>query len=206
MAVSWAQLALPVVLVLAVIGSAPLLTPNTWAQLSVATMVVTTSVILIAPFGPWHPRRHWLARELMLPVTRGRFFRQLAWALALDVCLWTMLATALSMFVVYCISGPPTYVLGPYFFVGHAAIMWGMAVLLYGLALLTFGVRYWIPVIVVLGGAWAWFAWSALLWHYHSSHIAPELAAAYQFSLASAAVGLLLAGIAYRRWLAADVA
>ena len=88
----------------------------------------------------------------------------------------------------------------------HISVLWGMAILLYGIGLATFGLHYWIPVLVVLGGAWAWLTWTVIILYCLEHHIGPGTEGVVLFAATSALLGLLLAAWGYRRWVTADVA
>jgi hypothetical protein len=205
-AISPLQLALPVLFVLAmmVVGLA-VHEPG----LGYLPALLTSCVILLAPYGPWQLRRGSLSWEFVHPVTRPQYCRQLAAALALDACLWTCLASAISIGLVVLLffTSEPGEVPPPKFLAGHLAILWGMAALLYGIALATFRFRYWVLLIAALGATWTLAVWIALADIAIRTSGVPEMFVfVCVFSLASAVVGIALAWFAYRRWLEADLA
>lgn len=201
-AVSWSQLALVTLCVAIMMAVAA------WFRGGAAALVavwMATAVMLIMPFGPWNARRHALAIELMRPVARLHYFRELAAALALDVCLWTGLASAISVFAVILAVRPEPGISRWGAIAVYLTVLWGMAVWLYGVALVTLRLRYWIPLIVTLGIVWSLGTWSIFIWRASTVHHTPmTLATPFEWSLFSAAAGLLLAWSAYRRWLEMD--
>ncbi len=214
-AVSWQQFTLPAVVVLGVLGVALMLggtpwgTREGWLGFAMATMFATTSVLVVAPYASWHGRRHWLGRELLRPVTRRKYLRQLAAALAIDVMLWTVLASVLSAAVLYAIFKAGGLHERPEPLIeAHLGVLWSLALALYGIALVTFGIRFWIPTIVMLAGLWAIGFWSAVIRREYQNKFAvgPTWHDLYWFVGASAVLALLLIAAAYRRWLSADLA
>ncbi len=208
-ATSRAQLALAalaVVLLMAVVYFVSEQTPAA-AWLAVT---LSTGLMLIAPYGPWHWRRNCLAGELMLPVARAQYFRELAAAMALDVCLWAGLASAMIIVAhqVWLNFEPkplPGHVSMPWWRLMWAQLitLWGAATFLYGVGLATLRFRYWAPLMALLGIAWT----IAILWAtmlaVNGNGLGAAGAAAVSFFAIS--VGLLLAGISTIRFICTDV-
>ena len=213
-AVSWQQFALPAIVVLGVLvvavmlGGTPWGTREGWLGFAMATMFATTSVMVVGPYASWHGRRHWLGQELLRPVTRREYLRQLAAALAIDVVLWTVLASALSAAVLSAIFKAGGLHERPEPLIeAHLGVLWSLALALYGIALVTFGIRFWIPTIVMLAGLWAVGFWSVVIHreYQNKSAVGPTWHDLYWFVGASAVLAFLLIAAAYRRWLSADL-
>jgi hypothetical protein len=204
-AVSWFSLLVPVVVVVLLTLLGGLFDDlSDWATM---TALITSSVLLISPLGPWHTRRAALGLEFMRPVTRQAFFRQVLLALAGDFCLWTLLSTTIGV-VVFAIVPPFRNVeaRGP-FVLGYVLVIWSMACLVYGVATVTIRWRFWIPVVAAAGVVWCFglfFALAIIGNEFRHGPVRANMPAA--FAVLSFAAGLLLARVGYRRLVAADVA
>jgi hypothetical protein len=178
---------------------------SAWVMLAT---IISSSLLLVTPYGPWHLRRRALAVEFMRPVRRAMFFRQIALALAWDVLAWLVAASLTSLLVFGAFArfwGIDDS--GVRFVIGYYAVLWSMACFLYGLALTTMRWRIWLLMIAVGGMVWIMGMW--LLGVYGATKMGwkppNSLLPVLEFALLSAVVGLLLAWRTYRRWLHADV-
>jgi hypothetical protein len=179
---------------------------SAWAMVGT---IISSAVLLVVPYGPWHLRRRAFGQEFMRPVTRATFFRQIALALAWDVVAWLAAAslTSLVVFAAFArFSGIDQS--GVIFVTGYYAVLWSMAAFLYGLALTTMRWRMWLLVIAVGGMGWflgvSWLGvYGAFKFGWRPMHSVLHV---WAFALLSAIVGLLLAWLTYRRWLRSDVA
>ncbi len=179
-------------------------------------MALSCGLMLLAPFGAWHWRRNSLGCELLRPVTRPQYFRQLAAALAHDVFVWTALASTTTL-VVNCLllvnfwrqPSPSDFhaflLIAPVQFL----IIWGAGVLLFGVSLVTLRFRYWLPLMVGFGVIWT----VVMLWTVglmmalaHRSGITESEWSVLPFALLVVfASATLLAWVAYRRSLESDL-
>jgi hypothetical protein len=171
--------------------------------------ILAVPLMLMAPFSLWHQRRRALSVEFMRPVARAQFFQQLAVALAVDVVLWTALASVLNTVGYAMIDYRGTPHVQIYRFIAcQFCIVWAIAVWLYGVGLATFRFRYWIPMMVGFALAWCFVivpivaAYEANGKHHTGTvPILPVLV----FCLLTAGFGVLMASIAYRWWVASDL-
>ncbi len=205
-ALAWSTLALVVACVLGLMGLAWYGTGN--REYVIPVVLMASVMFLLAPFGPWQLRRQWLSIEMMRPVTRPRFFRELALALAADVVLWTSLISVIVIGTAGLLSDhrPPVSGIGRVGMIVvtslvYLALLWGMACFLYGIALVTLRFRYWIPLIFTLGIAWC----IAFVVAAVNMQPTPREVNVLVFPATSALLGLLLTWIAYRRWLETDL-
>jgi hypothetical protein len=208
-AISWTQLAAPVLAVIAICAVGWLY--DSLSGSAYAAILLVPSVLVIFPYGPWHVRRGALAVEAVRPVARHDFFRQIALAIALDVCVWMLLASIISV----CVSPLARDLVAPEgrhwrFIAGQLAVLWSIALFVYGVALSTIRFRFWLPMIVVITFAWLigiwWlFVWVIEHWRPVNMNRIDSLYVALVFAMFSAYAGACLAFLAYRRWLRMDL-
>jgi hypothetical protein len=206
--VSLAELALSSVVILA-------LMPLAWLALRDAVgawlvMTVGTGLMLFAPFSTWRFRCNKLAMEFMRPAARGSFLRQMLWAMALDFCLWTGVATAVVAIGYLFLVGQPgfSFLLG---LSAHVAAMCSLSVLLFGIGLATLRFRAWMPLFIGLLVVSVFAAGYAMVlvveWHqrWKGNPYLTGYTAVGTFAVVCVAIGLVLTWIAYHRWLTADL-
>jgi hypothetical protein len=201
-AASWVQMA-----IVALVGLA--LSGLTWfASGRVEGALIGAEIVafgmLFIPLNAWHMRRGAMALEFTRPVTRGRFFVEIALALAVDLAAWTVLASALSCLVVYLVlrhEPEPWSVVGI-----QLGFLWVLAILAYGLGLATFRLRYWLPLMVLASLAWVWLTTAGLVLYRLSQGGLPGNFPAYWFAGSAVLTSGLLTLLTLLRWLRADVA
>jgi hypothetical protein len=208
-AISWVQMLLPVLAALAICTVGWLY--GEVAASAGAAILLVPAVLVIFPYGSWHVRRSALSVEFVRPVSRRNFFRQIALAMAFDVCVWMVLASLLSV-CVFPLARNFFMPQGNYwrFMAGHLAMLWAMALFVYGIALTTMRMRFWLPMIAVttfawLIGTWGLFAWVIEHWRPININRDDPLYVILVFAMFSAYVGVVVAYLAYRRWLRTDV-
>ena len=200
--VSAAELVALAVLLIAVVAVVDSLTHDGGAGLFVCSAAGV--VALFVPLDRWRFRCQALSGELMRPVSRERFVRQFLAAMLLDFGLWTLIATALTLFgyattLWFGTRGVPAMI------VQHVVMLWSIALLLYGTALVTLRLRYWVSwmlglfllltmsIFLLTPLLFQWLAWwSATL---HRALVASEFAI----------LGIALIGVTYWRWLRMEV-
>lgn len=211
--ISWTQLLAAALAMLATTGSAAWITGELGAAWLIT--IAATGILLFVPFGPWRQRREMLSIELMRPVTRGVYFRQIALAIACDVSVWLLFAIVLGsvMDALLFVADLPAPAIGSNWqrllvVTGmHQAVVAGMAILLYGLALLTIRVRYWLPWMIGLYAGWSMVLTIATRFAFVASQAGPSthyFAPLFMAAL-SAVSGIVMAWLAYRNWLVQDV-
>jgi hypothetical protein len=183
-----------------------------WGIFAIA---VTSAVLLLVPLSPWHFRRKTMSQELLLPVTREQYFREMTIAMSLDVVRWTAVSSALiaAPFVATLVIDPQA--IGELRFwlqlLAFLSVAWSMAIFIFGVGLATFRLPFWLPIVAAISMVWFFGVWIlamvvgeqlrvALGWR----DVAGWLLA---FFIASTlALGLLLVCFTYRRWVRSEVA
>jgi hypothetical protein len=200
---SWTQMALAFLL------GAALCLISVWLgrdlEAALFGMIITVSVMIIVPFHSWHTRRGTIATEILRPVTRGQYVRQVALGIAWDVFAWTALASVFSLAVVLSIyQWVPTVFRS---FGDHLLFLWAVTAFAYGMGLATIRSRYWLPLMIFMMLAWTLVvAYGVAMAQLHLSgqqvtRVHPPLAFLLAWILASA----VLTGLTLRRWRRADV-
>jgi hypothetical protein len=208
-AISPVHLAVPVIIV-AAFGLIGRFFGSTADWLTLAA-VTTSAVLLLIPLGPWHFRRKTMHYELLRPVTRERYFRQIMAAMAVDVVVWTSLSSCIVYFVYWAnmlsFQRPDER---SNFMLGFLVCIWAIAVFVYGLGVATMRLPFWLPIVAGVTLIWSlgllltcvWIAES--FWHGIQRH-AHAMQPIVWFAVVSVAVGLLLARGTYRHWVSHDV-
>lgn len=204
-AISRLQLAWPLALLLAMCAVGWFF--GAVGEFAVTSTIVSSGLLLVVPYGPWHLRRRSFALELMRPVSRAAFFRQIALALAWDVCVWVAVASLLSVAVFLTLARFAPGDVRLHFFIAYYSVLWSMALFLYGLAVATMRLRLWLLVVAIGGMAWLIGVWLLVITiALEFRHQPSTPATVYACSLVSAVTGLSLAWITFRRWHDLDVA
>jgi hypothetical protein len=202
---SWMQMALAVIIGALFCAAIAWLERHTHAAM--LGVVVTSFVMLIAPFHSWHVRRRTIAAETLWPVTRQQYVRQIALAIARDVFAWTVLASFFSLAIMALMVREKDY--SPLDDFGlYLLFLWSGAVFAYGLGLATMRSRYWLPLMIGLS-----LAWMALVVYIvgkltiHLSRVkgGEDVLVVGAFVAAWILGGLLLARFTLRRWRRADI-
>jgi hypothetical protein len=107
---------------------------------------MATAGLLMAPFAPWHSRRNFMGMELMRPVARAQYFRQLAAALAVDVMVWTCVTLLFCLGIVSIVNWNNVPAWG--LLAVWSAVICGLTVMWYGVGMVTMHLRFW-PVVMV---------------------------------------------------------
>jgi hypothetical protein len=200
--VSWAQWAMPVAFALAMVVVMLVQNEPAWA---VVGAVVTTSVLMVAPFSGWHARRRALATELLRPVSRGRFFAEQALALALDVVLWNVLSSAIAVSLLEFMT---RYFRHDFRTVDgvlwYLAIQWSMAFFVYGLALATIRWHYWVFLITAVGIGWLCGFWMVVGYHAATSKRGLVVDDTQTFLFLTVVLGLVMGCLGFRRMLTSE--
>jgi hypothetical protein len=210
-ATSFAQLSIPAVCVLAATGIG--LANGNWQDWSAATTAITCAVLLFVPLAPWHARRHAMSQEILLPVTRPRYFRQIIISMALDMALWMTVASVLIAVVGIAIAFQRSWVnvhsVRNYLIPAGISLglLWSMAIFVFGIGLATMRWPLWLPIV----------AGTALLWLFavgltivilknQSPPLRNESVELAVIIAGNVVIGLLLTLSTYRRWVRSDIA
>ena len=209
-ATSFAQLSIPAICVLAAAGIG--LATGEWQGWSAIATAITCAVLMFVPLGPWHVRRHSMSQEILLPVTRPRFFRQIILSLAFDMALWMTEASAIiaAVALAFRLTDESEFVLlHDLAIVGFClCLLWSMAFFVFGVGLATMRWPLWLPIVAGIALFWFFGAWTSLV-SVRIRH--PQLryepfAELAIFVVMNVLVGLFLAVTTYRRWVRSDVA
>ncbi len=198
---SWAQLFIAVVLGFAAVAIANYDSPAPTAATAIG--LIAAMAMLIAPVASWHVRRGSIAQEFMRPVSRGQYFRELALAFALDMILWTTLASIFVCAMAYFFMRPEPQV--SWVILGPLMFLWPSAVFVYGTGLATFRMRYWLPVMVGILIGWTIVATFANAYFVTHVHVQYRNWTVFLIPASWALLGLLLAAFTLRRWMRGDV-
>jgi hypothetical protein len=207
------QYGLPFVVVLVACGIGWTLgSVDEWGVFAVA---VTSAVLLLVPLAPWHFRRKTMGQELLLPVSRERYFREMTVAMGFDVITWTAISSALiiSCFVVGLVRDPEAFSnfrwLAP--FVAFLSVLWSMAVFVYGVGISTIRWHFWLPLVATI--AVVWLIGGMMLAinigqfiRYLTKWREPEAFTIGLFFVLTFVSGVMLLRSTHRRWLHGDVA
>ncbi len=208
-ATSFAQLSIPVVCVLA--AAAIGLANGNWQGWSAAATAMTCAVLLFVPLGPWHARRHAMSQEILLRVTRPRYFRQIILSMALDMALWMTVASAIIAVVAlaFVLNDRPKFNTLDYL-IGAAIYfspLWSMAIFVFGVGLATMRWPLWLPIVAGVALVWFFGVWVAIVtFHTQNPKLGNEFVGFAIFIAMNVVVGLLLTLSTYRRWVRNDVA
>ncbi len=209
-ATSFAQLSIPAFTVLVAAGIG--LAFGKWQGWSAAATAITCAVLLFVPLGPWHARRHAMSQEILLPVTRPRYFREIILSMALDMALWMTVASVLIAVVGIAIAFPRSWNLHlvQNFLIPAAIFMgllWSMATFVFGVGLATMRWPLWLPIVAGIALVWFFGAWVSFGYLHQAlarrGDPFPEFIA---FVALNFLIGLLLAFSTYRRWVRNDIA
>jgi hypothetical protein len=175
-------------------------------QWAVLTAMIISFLLLVLPYGVWHPRRCAFDLEQMRPVARNDYIRQIALALAWDVFEWTLVASLISAGVFLLVDDRELAGFSSISEVaGYLGVLWGMALFTYGVALATIRRRAWL--LLVASAALLWLLGIPLLIVRVDFAMGSRDSMPFDtFAILSAIVGLSLAWSSYRRWLATDLA
>lgn len=174
--------------------------------------MVCTSVILVAPYSAWQTRRRAFAMELMRPVTRDYFWREMFCALAWDVAVWTIAASVVATAGTFLLFADSIqwilFAESVQFVAGYVAVLWSMGIFLFGVALITMRFRYWLQLILSAGLGWCIAGVYLTTWLRirHAPSSGPTTLDLGWFLLVSTGCGLLFIGRAYYQWRDADIA
>jgi hypothetical protein len=149
-AITWPSLALAVIVVVALGALCGWIGDS--RQAAVAAIVAASVMMILAPFNAWHMRRGAMPLELLRPVTRWRYFLQIAAAVAIDVGVYALLASVLGSSAIYFAYRPSPDVPGRVLV--YLACLWSSALLFYGTGLATFRMRYWLPLMIGVLVVW----------------------------------------------------
>jgi len=183
-----------------------------WAGL---TLAITCAVVLLVPLAPWQSRRRAMSQEILRPVTRERYYRQYFAAMALDVVVWTSMASLLllAMFISTWYFFPPAnrlwgvLVAMAFFY----SLLWSVATFVFGVGVATLRWRFWLPIVAAITLAWTLGAWATIFWTGEyllrsMKNLDPYMPYLFAgFCTLTATVGLGLTVITYRRWVRGDV-
>jgi hypothetical protein len=205
-----AQLALAVVATAAFVAVYAITMGNRGQAL--LPLMVSSSLFLAAPFSTWQSRRRAFGMELMRPVARDHFWREMILAMAWDVAIWTgaasLVAVVGSVVLMTDFVKADAVQEGVQFIVCYVAVLWSMAAFMLGVALLTMRFRYWLPLVLSAGLAWcfAGFFFMVLMLNHHGSSRGPTAMDLCVFPIITTGCGLFLTWCAYHRWREADIA
>jgi hypothetical protein len=213
-ATSLVQYSLPFVIVLVACGVGWTLgNADEWGIIAVA---VTSAVLLLVPLAPWHFRRKTMGQELLLPVSRERYFRDVTVAMGFDVIIWTAISSALiiSCFLVALVREPDSFHDFRRWlpsFANFLWVLWTMAVFVFGVGISTIRWQLWLPLVATIAVLWLFggmmlaFSIGRLIrfttpWRY------PEGCMIALFFVLTFLCGVMLLRSTHRRWLDSDVA
>jgi hypothetical protein len=178
-----------------------------WGVFAIA---VTSAVLLLAPLAPWHFRRRTMSQELLLPVSRERYFREMTIAMAFDVILWTAISSILiaAPFLIALAKEPQVY--GDLRFwlplLAFLSVAWSMAIFIFGVGLATIRWSLWIPIVAAISMVWFFGLWITLVVVLEKMEWRIGESWGFAFFIAlTFAQGLLLVCFTYRRWVRSDV-
>ncbi len=210
MAVSPVHLALPAVAVLvAALVGALFGDWITWGSLAI---MVTCAVLLLVPLSPWDTRRRAMGQELLRPVTRQRYYREVILSLAFDTTLWMAVASAIivvSVAIDVLTTQESDFGLRTWIQLAILlSILWSLATFVFGAGLYT--LRWPMRLPIVAGITMVWFFGGLAIYVLSADwYFGPNRTDFHYFLLifvpATFATGLFLARSTYRRWLRSDV-
>jgi hypothetical protein len=180
------------------------------ADWAVVGTTITSALLLIVPYGPWHERRKSLSWEFTRPVSRQAFFRQIAAALAWDALAWLAVGSATSAGVMAVVAelADPRGVTAK-FLVGYFAILWSTAVFIHGLALATMRWRIWLLVVALGSMAWVFgvfYLIALFMIDQRGPRFEPIVHPVVLFAGVTTVTGLLLTLYSRWRWPRSDLA
>jgi hypothetical protein len=206
------QYSLPFVIVLISCGIGWTLgSTDEWGIFAVA---VASAVLLLVPLAPWHFRRKTMGQELLLPVSRERYFREMTVAMGFDVVIWTAISSALvlSCFVVAFVREPESFshVSSLQAFAVLMSVLWSMAVFVYGVGISTIRSHFWLPMVATIAVIWFFGGMMLAVSIGHQIRVVtqwrePEAWMIGLFFVLTFTSGVMLLRSTHRRWLISDV-
>jgi hypothetical protein len=160
--------------------------------------------MLFVPLNAWHMRRGAMPLEFTRPVTRERFFTEIALALAVDVAAWALLASGLGCLVLSLVFRNEP---GLMQMVGiQLFFLWITAAQVFSLGLATFRLRYWLPVMLFLALAWWWLTIAGFVYGFvHLAGQVPPPVAMAWFAGSAVVTSAAFILLTLWRWRRADV-
>jgi hypothetical protein len=149
-------------------------------------------------------RRGAMPLEFTRPVTRERFFTEIALALAVDVAAWALLASGLGCLVLSLVFRNEP---GLMQMVGiQLFFLWITAAQVFSLGLATFRLRYWLPVMLFLALAWWWLTIAGFVYGFvHLAGQVPPPVAMAWFAGSAVVTSAAFILLTLWRWRRADV-
>jgi hypothetical protein len=182
-----------------------------WASIVIA---ITSAILLLVPLAPWHSRRKSMSQELLLPVTRERYVREVFMAMASDAVHWTAISSLLIIAPFLLSMLKEIDSVGEFRnwlpLLSILAVVWCMATFVFGVGLATIRWPFWLPFV----------ATTTLLWFFGGMYLSVlvsqqlhswtqwrevEMGVFPAFFVFTVLCGLVLMRTAYRRWVRADV-
>ena len=206
LAISPVQLLIPPAVVIAALLVG--LSTGEWTNWVMISMIITCSVLLLVPLGPWHVRRNRMAQEMLLPVTRDSYFREIILSLAFDTMLWMAVGSTLMVVTASAVAvAEGASWLGAVVPIAVGlGVLWSMATFVFGIGLATMRLPLWLPIVAAISTTWFLGVWVIVAWVEIASghrHTSTEVTI---FCALNVVVGLLLTTRTYRRWVRGDVA